>query len=261
MTFRKGKMQGDYLLGQYRTEIEYGVTDRFQASLYWNAYSVNASADNSGGQSAGPYVPENIDKASRYRRGLKSDGWSAEFLYRVLSPYIDPIGLALYVEPSFGKFANELETKLILQKNFLDDRVVLGYNLTLSPEWEKKSGDPAADPASAEFSPSTEKITELVHTVGVSYRFAPGWSAGLEARNHHEYTGHSLKSGNREFTAWNAGPSLHYASKSWWFTAAWLPQLKAGRCYAADQCAETSNHRNLDDLERNEFRFRIGIPF
>jgi hypothetical protein len=261
VTLRKAKMQGDYRLGQYRTEIEYGVTDRFQASLYWNAYSVNASADNSSGATSGPYIPENIDKASRYRRGLRSDGSSAEFIYRVLSPYSDPIGLALYVEPSFGEFANELETKLILQKNFLDDRLVIGYNLTLSPEWEKKSGDPTADPASADFNARTEKVTELVHTIGVAYSFAPGWSAALEARNHHEYAGHGLSSAKREFTAWSLGPTVHYASKSWWVTATWLPQLRAGRCFTTDQCAETLNRRNLDDLERNEIRLRFGVSF
>ena len=54
---------------------------------------------------------------------------------------------------------------------------------------------------------------------------------------------------------------MHYASTSWWVTASWLPQLRAGRCYTADQCAETSNRRNLGDLERQEFRFRVGIPF
>lgn len=260
-TFSKGKMQGDYRLEQYRTELEYGATDRFQVSLYLNTYSVNASRDNSGGETVGPYIPENIDKANRYRRGLNVDGVSAEFIYRLLSPYKDPIGLAVYIEPSYGKFVNELETKVILQTNFLDDRLVLGYNLTLSPEWEKKKGDPTAEPASPEFKASTEKVTELVHTFGISYRFAPGWSAALEARNHHEYAGHSLKSGNREFTAWNLGPTVHYASTSWWVTATWLPQLKAGHCYTADQCAETANHRNLNDLDRNEFRFRFGIPF
>ncbi len=260
-TFRRGKVQGDYNLAQYRSEIEYGVTDRFQASLYWNSYSVNAFANNSLAETSGPYVPENVDKASRYKRGLSSDGWSAEFIYRLLSPYADPIGLALYVEPSYGKFVNEIETKLILQKNFLDDRLVLAYNLTLSPEWEKQSGDPTADPASPEFSARTEKVTELMHAFGASYRFAPGWFAGIEARNHHEYSGHSLSSRNREFSAWNAGPTLHYASKTWWVTATWLPQLRSGRCYSEDQCAETVNRRNLNDLERNEFRVRFGISF
>lgn len=261
MTFRRGKMNGNYSLGQYRTELEYGVTDRFQASLYWNSYSVKAMGSDANGETAGPYIPENIDKTSGYRKGLSNDGWSAEFIYRVLSPYTDPVGLALYVEPSFGKFKNELETKLILQKNFMDDRLVLGYNLTVSPEWEKKSGDPTADPASPEFSARKEKVTELIHSFGISYRFAPGWSAALEARNHHEFEGHTLSRSSREFTAWNVGPTLHYASRSWWFTATWLPQIRASRCFTDDQCAETANRRNLGDLERNEFRFRFGIPF
>ena len=261
ITSRTGKLNGNYRLGQYRTELEYGVTDRFQASIYWNTYSINASGTDSNRLTTGPYIPESIDKTNRHRRGLSDDGWSAEFIYRLLSPYVDPIGLALYVEPSFGKFKNELESKLILQKNFLDDQLVLGYNLTLAPEWEKKAGDPSADPASADFNARIEKVTELVHTFGVSYRFAPGWSAALEARNHHEYTGHSLKRSNREFTAWNVGPTVHYASKSWWVTATWLPQLRAGRCFTDDQCSETANRRNLSDLERNEFRFRIGIAF
>ena len=93
-TFSKGKMQGDYKLGQYRTELEYGVTDRFQVSLYLNTYSVNASRDNSAGETGGPYIPEKSNKENRYRRGLSVDGWSAEFIYRLLSPYKDPLGLA-----------------------------------------------------------------------------------------------------------------------------------------------------------------------
>jgi hypothetical protein len=66
---------------------------------------------------------------------------------------------------------------------------------------------------------------------------------------------------NREFSAWSVGPTVHYASKSWWVTATWLPQIKASRCFTADQCAETLNRRNLDDLERNEIRLRFGVSF
>ena len=248
MTLRRGKVQGQYSLGQYRTELEYGVTDRFQASIYWNTDSVKASGNNSAGETAGPYIPETIDRSSSYRRGFSNDGWSAELIYRVLSPYTDPVGLALYVEPSWGRFKNELETKLILQKNFFDDRLVLGYNLTLAPEWEKTAA-------------GKEKVTELIHNFGASYRFAPRWFAGLEARHHREYEGHSLSARNREFTAWNLGPTIHYASQSWWVTAAWLPQLRASRCFTDEQCAETPNRRNLGDLERNEFRVRLGFLF
>jgi hypothetical protein len=248
-TFRRGKLHGDYLLGQYRTELEYGVTDRFQASLYWNAYSVNANANDANGETSGPYVPEDIDRSSRYRRGLTHDGWSAEFIHRLLSPYTDAIGLALYLEPTVGKFKKELEGKIILQKNLLDDLVVIGYNLTVAPEWEKKAGE-------------VENITELEHMLGVSYRFAPRWSAALELRNHNEYSSHSLNGRHQEHSAWFLGPTLHYASNSWWVTATWLPQMPWARCYGEDQCAETSGGRIYgDEHERNEFRIKLGLLF
>ena len=262
VTFRRGKLRGDYLLGQYRTELEYGVTDRFQASVYWESYSVNAFGTNSSGETAGPYVPEDIDKTSRYRRGLTHDGWSAEFIYRVLSPYTDRFGLAVYLEPSFRRFKKELETKLILQKNFLDDRLVLGYNLTLAPEWEKKAADPSATPGSDEASARVERTMELEHMLGVSYRFAPRWSAALEMRNHNEYSAHSLKGRYQEHSAWFLGPTLHYASKSWWATVTWLPQIRAARCFSAEQCAETSAGRIYgDEHERNELRLKVGFVF
>ena len=179
MTMRTGKVQGDYRLGQYRSEVEYGVTDRFQASLYWNTYSINAFGSDAAGETAGPYIPENFDKSQRYRRGLSHDGWSAEFIYRVLSPYTDPVGLALYLEPSFGKFKNQLESKLILQKNYFDERLVLAYNLTLAPEWEKKSGDPTAIRIPRSSAPERKRLlnscTRLARPTASRRAGSPGW--------------------------------------------------------------------------------------
>ncbi len=261
-TSRRGKFQGDYRLGQYRTEYEYGVTDRFQASVYLETYSVSASANDAAGQTSGPYIPENADRTARYRRGLSYDGISTEFIYRLLSPYTDPVGLAVYVEPSFRKYKTELETKLILQKNYFDDRLVLGYNLTLAPEWEKKAADPTAAPGTDESRARTEKVMELEHAFGVSYRFAPGWSAALEVRNHNEYSAHRLSRRFQEHAAWFAGPTLHYAGKSWWATVTWLPQLGAARCLNAGQCAETRGGRVYgDEHERSEFRLKVGLQF
>ena len=261
-TSRRGKFQGDYKLGQYRTEYEYGVTDRFQVSAYLESYSVSAMANDSAGRTSGPYVPENANPGTRYRRGLAFDGISTEFIYRVLSPYTDPVGLALYFEPSFRKYKTELESKLILQKNYLDDRLVIGYNLTVSPEWEKKTGDPTAAPGSEESRARTERSMELEHMLGVAYRFAPGWSAALEVRNHNEYSTRNPKRQFQEHSAWFLGPTLHYGSKTWWATVTWLPQLRAARCLSADQCAETQDRRIYgQEHERNEFRLKVGLMF
>src|SRR5262245_19314072 len=47
VTYREGKSQGTYSLWQTRTEFEYGITDRWLASVYVNTYSVTAHDDNS----------------------------------------------------------------------------------------------------------------------------------------------------------------------------------------------------------------------
>ena len=46
-TYRTKKSQGTYRLLQNRTELEYGVTDRWMVSMYVNSYSVTARDNNS----------------------------------------------------------------------------------------------------------------------------------------------------------------------------------------------------------------------
>src|SRR5205814_1815404 len=81
------------------------------------------------------------------------------------SPYKDPIGLALYVEPTYGPKKRELEGKIILHKNFLDDRLVWAGNFSAAQEHDKFHGE-------------WERAGELDFTTGVAYRFAPRWHAG-----------------------------------------------------------------------------------
>src|SRR5262249_61027165 len=65
---------------------------------------------------------------------------SLEGIYRLLSPYKDPIGLALYFEPSMGDQETELEWKILLQKNWLEDRLVWALNVKYELENEKTGG-------------------------------------------------------------------------------------------------------------------------
>lgn|GEM_PF-6276587 len=117
------------------------------------------------------------------------------------NPLVDPIGLALYVEPTWGPRNKELEFKLILQKNFLDDRLIWATNFVTALENNKRGS-------------SVEKATEVDFLTGLSYRFMNNWSAGLEARNHREFTGYGYGVANH--SAWFLGPNIHYATKSWW---------------------------------------------
>ena len=137
-TYRDKKSQGLYRLWQSRTEFEYGITDRWQVSLYANAYSVTAENNNSAASrtnfTAGPgdgdevtgggpatignYVPFSGNLPIPAARYSKSDfeSISVESIYQFMSPYKDGFGLAGYVEATAGSKTRELELKLLLQK-------------------------------------------------------------------------------------------------------------------------------------------------
>jgi hypothetical protein len=93
--------------------------------------------------------------------------------------------------------------------------------------------------------------------VGASYRFAPKWFGGVEARFHNDYSSYNLQNQTQKATF--VGPNLHYASKDWWFTAAWRYQLKGNTCMG-DGTAECSNARAWDSHGLNEFMFKFGFP-
>src|SRR5205823_6259507 len=139
---------------------------------------------------------------------------------RVLNPYKDPIGLSLYLEPELSsrdaqegnpeKTERAVELKLIAQKNFFEDRLVLAANAMLEPEWEREGGAP-------------EKELTMEYTAGASYRFALGWSAGLEGRNNRLFANQDF--GRETNSAWFFGPNIHYGAKAWWATLTVMPQI------------------------------------
>src|ERR1041385_3272356 len=69
-----------------RSEFEYGVTDDFQLSGYLNYEWERGSPHPSG--------PDETWHAASV---------SGEAIYRFLNPYFDPIGLAVYFEPTYGE--------------------------------------------------------------------------------------------------------------------------------------------------------------
>jgi hypothetical protein len=243
-----GKSQGDYKRFNLREELEYGITDNFQLSGYFNWNYVSAKQDGVDGTTSGPLVPEDVDPARRYS-AARFESVSLEGIYRLLSPYKDALGLALYFEPTIGPDIRELEGKLILQKNFFDDRLIWAANVTFAPEWERKPRDT-----------DWEKAIEVEFTTGLSYRFARGWFAGLEFRNHNEFAGHSLS--HAEHSAFFLGPSVHYASGPFWVTLTVLPQLPIAAAYTDEQRAVRVGGKIFgDEHEQVEVRLRAGWSF
>jgi len=242
ITDRRGKDEGHYDAQDYRIELEHGFTDRLTVAGYANFQSHNVH---------GMAGEEDIDRDFAFK------GLSAEFKYNVLSPYKDGFGLTLYAEPGWSKIHSgsgergteyELELKLLLQKNFLDDRLIWGTNLVFEPEWEKEVEIEDGGEREVEW----EKELKLEVTTGLSYRVAPGWFAGVEGRYSSVYP--DWTDGlDREAYAISAGPTVHYAGKKWWATLSYLPQLFGS--------PSPNGSRSLDEFEKREVRLLVGYNF
>lgn len=245
---QRTQSQGSYSNTLLRSELEFGITPKYQTSFYVNSRLINAFRNGSDGSTGGPNtdIPAGFDSMSRYRMNrIESVSW--ENIYQVLNPLVDPIGLALYFEPTWGPRNKELEVKLLLQKNFLDDRLITAANLDFASEKNNRGSD-------------VERASEINFQVGASYRFVNKWSAGLELRNHREFAGYRWQI--PQHSAWFLGPNVHYATKDWWMTVAWRHQLRAAKGFTDDQQSVITNGRIFgDEHVLNQFIVKIGVPF
>jgi uncharacterized protein YndB with AHSA1/START domain len=198
LTYRKGfpGCDRDYNrhIWDFREEIEYGLTERLTTALYLNFRSTQNVARN-------PSVQDSSD--------FDFKGISAEFKYQLLNPHKQPVGLALYFEPTYNGNEQELEYKVLISKN-LGDKWVLAANAVYEQEWEREGG-------------STEEEAVIEFTTGVAYRLTPKWSVGLEGRYHSVYEGIGLD--EHLGTGWFLGPNVHYGTSKWWATLTVLPQI------------------------------------
>jgi hypothetical protein len=249
-TLRYGKAKGDYTALDLRNEFEYGVTDKFQASVYINSSYIRTRDS---------YNAEMINQPVPDRDAFNVNGTSFELIYRLMSPYSDGFGLALYAEPEISvrdqmsgedRIERSVEFRIILQKNFFDDKLILAANLMTEPEWELDQ----------EGLVQKELWGEL--TFGATYRFAPKWYAGFEFRNHMEWTDMNLA--DQEHSAYFLGPSLHYGSQTFWAQFTILPQIwgwPRDLGDGPDGNDISSSYAHLGQHEKMEIRFKFGIPF
>jgi hypothetical protein len=263
-TLREGRSQGDFHVLQARTEVSYGLTDNLQLSGYLHAAYADVFHNAPGGETSPPevFADYSVDPDKRMKRG-RFEGVSGELIWRVASPYTSPVGVALYIEPLIGPRTRELESRLIVQKNFYDDRLVIAGNVTLGYEWRKLQGDPEADPTSEEARVHWDKETDVNFSVAASYRFRPNWSVGLEALNEREWGGlDPFNDGNRTNVAYYVGPNIHYGGRKFFATATFLAQLGAAKDYANPAPGFiVDGITNADDFEKYRLRVKVGRFF
>jgi opacity protein-like surface antigen len=248
-----GQATGHYNFGLYRTELEYGVTNDFQLGAYLNAATIDSdknyldadTCNNVTPCTAGFGVPGNHHDQSAFHLH-EVDGVSLEGIWRLTNPVTSPVGVGLYLEPTLGRLENELEARLLLQSNFVDDRLVLAVNFLYEMEKEKYDRPEGV---------ILNSMGDVLY--GANYRFADNWTAGLEARYHTDHDGYWFNT--RTQTARFAGPNLHYAAQNWWATLAWRHELGGG-CNN-DGTADCSEGHVWDNHGRNEYLLKVGYQF
>jgi hypothetical protein len=170
----------------FRNEIEFGVTEHFQASVYVADWGYRE------------------DPGSN-EHGFSYQDSAIELIYNLTNPTTDLLGLALYGEFRGGPEELELESKVILQKNV--GRFVIAYNGTLEATWE---GDRLE-----------ERGGELSQSFGVSYEVSPALLLGAELLHEIDIPDWS----RAEDSILYGGPNLSYRRGNWWATVTPLAQL------------------------------------
>jgi hypothetical protein len=168
----------------FRHEIEIGITDKLQISVYladWN-YAREAG-----------------------KSGYAYSDSALEFIYNLTNPVIDPIGFSVYQEIKAGDRIFELESKLIAQKNF--GPLILAYNATLEAVWEGGEWE--------------ERAGELQQSFGASYELDPRISIGAELLHEFVFPEWRDRETIRNFFA---GPNVSFRSGNWFVTVTGLAQ-------------------------------------
>lgn len=243
LTWLHQKAQGYYDELDNRTEFSYGVTDAFQLSGYLNYDWTRAFHNAVNGTTTPPGSFSDFSAGpNSHFNAARLVGVSVEGIYRVLSPYIDPAGLAFYLQPTIGPNTRKIETRIILQKNFLDDRLIVASNLTVAPDFHVN-------------------VTDVNGSVGVSYRFAPNWSFAWEFQNERQMKDVGIFARSKWTNdAYYTGPTLHYGGERFFVTLTVWEQLPFAKDYA--NAGILFQGRDFDvDFEKFRVRLRFGAYF
>ena len=255
-TYRDDKGAGSYHAWDSKTEIEYGVTDRFTAAGYLKAQSIDMH-----GLVVDGYLPGNEDY------NMKPSGVEASFKYNFLSPAKDDFGLAGYLSLGYDwldkhsgqdKDKYSIEAELLAQKYFMEGQLIWVGNVGMGAAHAKRDALSASRlaslPAGFDWPTTPEMEIELKAGTGASYRFAPNWYVGAETLYETEF---ETEVGQERWSLF-AGPTLHYGGKDWWATLTWFQQLRGGG-EKFDGQDDTGLH--LIEKTKQEVRLKFGIEF
>lgn len=247
-TWREGDAAGGWRRLEGRSEIDYGLTNNVQVTAYLDYSHLRADIADAPGR------PERLQPLGRISRG-RIDGVTGEAIWRVRSPYLDPVGVALLVDGTAGRGGQTLGLKAIGQKNFRDDTVVLAANLRVDVGLRETTPAAGGRPA------GSRAVTPVEVSLGASYRFRPNWSLALELRGRNKYAGRLLSGGRREAAALYFGPTVHYGGQRWFFTLSALGRVRANHQAARSGQVVDSLVFAADRARWDGVRLRVGRTF
>lgn len=224
-----GKTNQSFNAIEGETEFEYGLSDQIQLA---------AAAEYDWTRTRDHAAP-----GSRATVGTAFDAVRAEMIYQAMNVYFDPIGLGFVVSPRIGRNLRDVETKVLVQKNFLNDRLRLVTNLGVNFGTERNLG-------------AWSDVSALTFDAGIAYNVTWEWSAVLEFNAEHDYDG-LLLNGRATPTSstFYIGPTIQYVTLPWRFTLGAQAQLP----WASDATHTPGALENgfLSDAERFRVMFRI----
>lgn len=207
------------------TELEYGFSDQIRLALT-TSYSWTKEHDRS-------LLP------SPYESGTAWGGIKGEMIWQAMNVYFDPIGLGVLVAPTVGPYARGAEAKLLVQKNFINDR--LRFVINAGGEFASEKKDGAWGDASA-----------LTFDAGLAYNITWEWSLAVEFNAEHDFDGLLVNGkGVPAATTYYVGPTLQYIAHPWTASLGFQAQLP----WATDPTHTSVYQGYLADAER----FRVGL--
>ena len=221
-TGQRGASYNDFLS---RNELEYGITDDVQGSLYfnyeWQQLQTHSPPFHSATESA--------------------VGLSGELIWRLLNVDFAPFGLALYAEPAWSSNEAEVETKVLLQKNFLNDRLRWVTNVNFEDDWDRDSS-------------TWTNHSALEFDMGLTYAVRPQLSAGFEFDNERAFDGLVMGGSARELaSAFFLGPTINFEPVPWKITIGTQAQLPWATSPAGNP------GRVADGFSTDAERFRLAL--
>ncbi|MBI3436654.1 MAG: hypothetical protein HY056_16510 [Proteobacteria bacterium] len=232
---RLGKRTGRYAASETKLEFEHTPTQFVQLEF---------------GALVAAHAMRHVSDLDN-RDAVNFGGLFGEFRYLVIGRGpSSPFGLTLSVEPAWRRVDEtsgdrignlELETKVAVDTELVENRLYLGVNASYEPEWTRTRAG------------GWEKESKLGLSTAVSFRPAPPLLFGAELGYFRHYDGIGL----RAFTgdAVFLGPTLYLQLvRKAFLTAAWATQI-VGRDF------ENPGSRNLSEFSRHRARLKVALEF